>query len=274
MSDADGRFRPGWGSLLLAFLVGTSFGAFTISLSAGQATDDLQPVQAEGASESGSDRASDASEAHPRQAEPPEARLVDPRRGGFEIGLGEWALTPEAEAIRPGKVTFVISNRGTMAHGFEIELEGESSGSGSGSLFKSESRLLQPGGSTSMTVTLPPAVYKIECLVDGHDDMGMEGMLEVRRDAPLVRSKPKAGSDAVAITGFAFSPKTVEVDAGTEVTWTNEDPTEHTVTAFDGDFGSDALANGDSFRHRFARPGVYRYRCAIHPEMEGSVKVR
>lgn len=31
--------------------------------------------------------------------------------------LGEWAVTPEAAAIRPGRVTFVIHNRGTMGHG-------------------------------------------------------------------------------------------------------------------------------------------------------------
>ena len=66
---------------------------------------------------------------------------VDPRAGGFEIVLGEWAITPEAKAIRPGTVTFVIRNRGTMGHGYEMELEGDSSGHGSGDLFKAESEL-------------------------------------------------------------------------------------------------------------------------------------
>ena len=27
----------------------------------------------------------------------------DPREGGFEVALGEWAVTPESEAIRPGR---------------------------------------------------------------------------------------------------------------------------------------------------------------------------
>ena len=271
MSSADGRFRPGWGSLFLAFLMGVSLGAYSISLLARPATGQTPAVQTESAAGAES-RPGDSTTEHKEAI--PKPRLVDPRRGGLELGLGEWAVTPEAEVIRPGKVTFVIENRGTMAHGFEIELEGESSGSGSGSLFKSESRLLQPGESTRMTVNLSPAIYKIECLVDGHDDMGMEGSLEVRRGAPLVRTEAKATADAVAITGFAFSPATVEVDAGTEVTWNNEDPTDHTVTSLEGDFGSDSLGNGDSFSHRFDDPGLYRYRCAIHPEMEGSVKVR
>ena len=42
---------------------------------------------------------------------------IDPRAGGFEIALGEWAISPEAKAIRPGLVTFVISNRGKFRHG-------------------------------------------------------------------------------------------------------------------------------------------------------------
>lgn len=63
---------------------------------------------------------------------PAAAKGVDPREGGFEIALDEWALTPEAESIRPGGVTFVITNRGTMPHGFEMEREDGDDGSGSG----------------------------------------------------------------------------------------------------------------------------------------------
>jgi plastocyanin len=212
-------------------------------------------------------------QAEPATAAPREARKVDPRDGGLEITLGEWAITPESDAIRPGRVTFVIHNRGTMPHGFEIELEGDSSGHGSGDLFKAESELLQPGESTRMTFDLGPAVYKIECLVDGHDDMGMEDMLAVRAGAPLVEEEATATPDKVAISDFAFAPATIEIQPGTEVTWHNDDPTDHTVTSITGDFGSDSLGTGDSFSHRFEEPGTFAYRCAIHPDMKGKVKV-
>lgn len=212
---------------------------------------------------------------------PAVATRVDPRTGGFEIALGEWAVTPEAPAVRPGRVTFLIHNRGTVAHGFEIELEGESSGSGSGDLFKAESELLQPGESTRMTVDLQmTGTYKIECLVDGHDDMGMEGPLEVRADAPLVKTKPRTsaeprdGKAAVSISNFAFDPSVIEVKAGTEVTWSNDDPAPHTVTALDGAFDSDVLDDGGSFSFRFDEAGTYAYRCNVHPDMEGKVQVR
>jgi plastocyanin len=205
---------------------------------------------------------------------PKKPARVDPRSGGFEIVLGEWAVTPEARAIRPGKVTFVVHNRGTMGHGYEMELEGgDSSGPGSGDLFKAESELVRPGESTRMTVTLPPGLYEIECLVDGHDDMGMEGVLEVRPDAPLVEVDAPARAGRIAIADFAFDPPVAEVAAGTEVVWRNSDPADHTVTNTDGVFGSDVLKAGDTFSHRFSEPGVYEYQCAIHPEMKGKVKV-
>lgn len=202
------------------------------------------------------------------------ARRVDPREGGIDIVLGEWAIRPEAGAIRPGRITFVIHNRGTMGHGFEIELEGESSGHGSGDLFKAESRLLQPGESTRMTMNLGPGAYKIECLVDGHDDMGMEGILEVRRGAPLVKAEERSQPGRVSIRDFSFQPAITKISAGTEVSWHNGDPAEHTVTgAEESGFGSDTLSQGDSFSHVFAQPGSYAYRCAIHPDMKGKVEV-
>ena len=200
---------------------------------------------------------------------------VDPRKNGFEITLGEWAVTLEAPALRPGRVTFVIHNRGTMEHGFEIELEGDSSGSGSGDLFKAESDLLQPGESTRMTVTLGEGVHKIECLVDGHDDMGMEGPLDVRKEAPLVKNQEKQteSDGAVAIEGFAFTPDSITVVAGTSVSWSNNDPTAHTVSAEDDSFDSDVLDPGKRFSFTFVDRGTYSYICNVHPDMKGTVKV-
>ena len=221
--------------------------------------------------ESGQSEKKAGKASHARSTKRPQR--VDPRARGFEIGLGEWAVTPEARMIRPGPVTFVIENRGTMGHGFEIELEGDSSGHGSGGGLKAESELLQPGDSTRMELSLPPGVYKIECLVEGHDDMGMEGLLEVRAGAPLPRSAPAKSSNHVAIVDFSFSPDTTQVPVGTQVTWHNEDPTEHTVTATDGEFGSEALGSGRSFSFHFDEPGRYAYFCEIHPDMKAVLSV-
>lgn len=233
-----------------------------------------EPPRAGDAAARRSKHARAKAETEPRTRAPAPPKRVDPRKGGFEIVLGEWAVTPEAEAIRPGRVTFVIHNRGTMGHGYEMELEGgDSSGPGSGDLFEAESELVRPGESTRMTVTLGPGLYEIECLVDGHDDMGMEGVLQVRAGAPKIQVEEQGRPGRISIAGFAFDPAVAEVPAGAEVVWHNEDPAEHTVTSLGGSFGSDAIAAGDSFSHRFTKPGVYEYRCAIHPDMKGKVKV-
>jgi plastocyanin len=200
---------------------------------------------------------------------------VDTRDDGLEIALGEWALTLEADVIRPGRVTFVIANRGTMGHGFEIEIEEvDSSGSGGDDDgIKAETNLLQPGDTTELTMDLPPGLYKVECLVDGHDDMGMEGFLEVRANAPLVRASDGRGEEpAIDIRDFAFAPTELRVAAGTEITWTNRDPAPHTVTADDGSFDSGEIAPGETYSIAL-EAGSVAYACLIHPTMTGTITV-
>ena len=89
--------------------------------------------------------------------------------------------------------------------------------------------------------------------------------------------KPAGAGDAVAISGFAFSPASLAVEAGTTVTWTNDDGVPHTVTSTDGPgtssattsaFGSGTLQNGESFSHTFEEPGTYYYACTLHAEQE------
>jgi len=203
------------------------------------------------------------------------AGRVDPREGGFDVALGEWAVTPEARAIRPGRVTFVISNRGTMPHGFELEREGDDSDRD-----KVETRFLEPGESTRVEVDLLEGLYKLECNVEGHDDMGMETMLRVEKGAPLAAAKGGGAAKAsggpvpATIEAFVFEPARIEASAGQKVTWTNHDPAEHTVTQEGGGFDSGTMAAGATFTQKFDRPGEYRYICALHPGMKGVVVVR
>jgi hypothetical protein len=214
-----------------------------------------------------------------KSTKPPKPRKVDPRQGGFEIGFGEYAVTLEAPAIRPGPVTFEVHNGGKLVHGFEMEAEGadgDSSGPGSGGDdgFKIEEASFGPGETIRIPLSLAPGVYKVECWVDRHDDLGMEILLDVRPDAPLVRQLPAGGGgDAVSIEGFAFDPETVQVAPGTEVTWTNADPEAHTVTARDDSFDSGAIDPGKDFAVALDQSGTVTYFCAIHPTMEGTVEV-
>jgi plastocyanin len=216
--------------------------------------------------------------AAPESATPLAARRVDPRRGGLELGFGEFAITLEAQEIRPGPVTFVIRNGGALVHGFEMEIEerGDHSGSGhsgGGDRFKVEGPAFGPGDTVRIPLDLPPGVYEIECFVAEHDDLGMRATLVVRRGAPLVRVSKPTSPDEVEIGDFAFSPGEIEVGIGSEVTWRNVDPTAHTVTARDGSFDSGTVDTGSAFSTAFELGGTFRYFCQIHPTMQGTVRV-
>jgi len=84
---------------------------------------------------------------------------------------------------------------------------------------------------------------------------------------------------AIDIQLFQFQPGTVEVNAGTTVTWTNRDDIEHTVTAGDpehrsGRFDVRLPARGTSSKVSFGEPGVYPYFCDRHPSMRGEIRVK
>jgi len=103
--------------------------------------------------------------------------------------------------------------------------------------------------------------------------LGVAGIALV---ALLVAAQPApvgAQSQAIAIQGFAFSPASLQVDAGTTVTWTNNDNVAHTVTADDGSFDSGPIQPGASFSHTFATAGTVAYHCSIHPFMTAQIVV-
>jgi plastocyanin len=83
----------------------------------------------------------------------------------------------------------------------------------------------------------------------------------------------QGASASVAIQNFAFSPGSIQVDAGTTVTWTNNDQVMHTVTADDGSFDSGDIAPGGTFSMTFNTPGTFSYHCKIHPFMTASIVV-
>ena len=73
---------------------------------------------------------------------------------------------------------------------------------------------------------------------------------------------------------LAFVPARIEIDAGTTVEWTNNDPLAHTVTAADRSFDSGMIQSGQTWRYTFTRPGTYDYTCTPHPFMKGVVVVK
>lgn len=79
-------------------------------------------------------------------------------------------------------------------------------------------------------------------------------------------------SAAVLLQNFSFAPATVTIAAGGEVTWTNRDSINHTVTG--DDWGSELFGKDGIFTKKFDAPGTYSYHCTPHPNMTGTVIVK
>ncbi len=88
------------------------------------------------------------------------------------------------------------------------------------------------------------------------------------------------GSAAVTVQLFTFRPQVLEIEAGTTVTWTNEDEILHTVTAGTPDDPDESTFDGQlddagaSFSFSFDESGTVEYFCSRHPTaMTGAVLV-
>jgi plastocyanin len=70
-----------------------------------------------------------------------------------------------------------------------------------------------------------------------------------------------------------FSPHSVTINAGGQMSINNNDQIEHHPTADDGSWNGD-LPAGRELSQVFMTPGSYSYHCAIHPNMTGQVIVK
>jgi len=103
--------------------------------------------------------------------------------------LSEWMVTLSEATVRTGPVTFTITNGGSVPHAFEVEGPG----------MERETRLIQPGDSATLALTLQPGTYKVYCPVGrgSHQKLGMETQLKVVRAAGTVASP----AQAIRVTG-------------------------------------------------------------------------
>ena len=85
-------------------------------------------------------------------------------------------------------------------------------------------------------------------------------------------SQPTQGSgDTVTMSKMCFRPSVLRVDPGTEVTFVNEDPMVHNVSAEWGT--AQDLKVGDTFSATFPVEGTFPYACTYHYGMTGAIVV-
>ena len=79
------------------------------------------------------------------------------------------------------------------------------------------------------------------------------------------------GGVAVKMQNIAFAPKAVTVKVGQKITWTNDDSTDHNVTADSGaSFKSKDFGQGATFSFTPTKAGTITYECTLHPNMKGA----
>lgn len=78
--------------------------------------------------------------------------------------LSDFRIKLSTEKFQPGPYTFTAKNTGSHDHALEIEGPGG----------ENRSKTLEPGQSTTLTVTLKSGSYEVYCPVDGHKDRGMK----------------------------------------------------------------------------------------------------
>src|SRR5437879_13067079 len=78
---------------------------------------------------------------------------ADPAR--VDVRLSGWKVELSQPGVSAGTVRFVITNAGSIPHGFEVEGQG----------IEQEIPMIQPGASDTLTVTRQPGTYEVYCRV-------------------------------------------------------------------------------------------------------------
>src|SRR2546430_14028119 len=112
------------------------------------------------------------------------------------VKLSEWNVVLSQASVAAGPVTFVITNAGSIPHGFEVEGQG----------IEKEIETIQPGASDTLTLTLKAGSYDVYCPVgeDSHKKLGMDTHLKVvsaTSPAPPVPAAPAPSGYGVSETG-------------------------------------------------------------------------
>lgn len=88
----------------------------------------------------------------------------------------------------------------------------------------------------------------------------------------IVTTPAVAADRRVTMSGNAYRPPVVTINAGDSVTWRNDDAVPHDAAG--NGWSTSLLTTGGSDAVTFRRAGRYAYLCTIHPGMRGTVVVQ
>ena len=114
----------------------------------------------------------------------------------------------------------------------------------------------------------------VGCSSDGADADATTGS-RTSDDVPFeLDAAPVTTTEVAAAKSYKFDPQVIEVTAGSEVTWKNDDDFPHNIHLLTGSDETYDLPIGDSVSVTFDETGDFYYECSIHPQqMRGKVIV-
>jgi uncharacterized cupredoxin-like copper-binding protein len=98
-------------------------------------------------------------------AGPVAARPATAKATTVTVTMKEFKFVLSKKTVKHGVITFKLVNKGTIAHDFKIGTK--------------KSKLIAPGKSGVLSVTLKAGKSKYSCTVPGHAAAGMKGTLTV-----------------------------------------------------------------------------------------------
>src|SRR5207244_2827576 len=85
------------------------------------------------------------------------ATSAKPQASKVAVSETEFKITTATTTLKAGQITFQVKNTGKIPHDLAIKQTGDTT------------KLIQPGGSAKLTVTLKSGTYELYCTVPGHE---------------------------------------------------------------------------------------------------------
>jgi uncharacterized cupredoxin-like copper-binding protein len=143
------------------------------------------------------------------------ATTTGPKATTVQVTESEFKIALASNELKAGTVTFDVRNAGEIEH--DLSIVGMSE----------KTKLIPPGGSSKLTVTLKPGKYELYCSVPGHKAAGMAVRITVQptkqqaTTAPTTTQatttttpKPKATTVPVTENEFKIVLRSTELEAG------------------------------------------------------------
>jgi plastocyanin len=91
--------------------------------------------------------------------------------GTVRLELTDYRISPQRVRVRPGRVTFVVHNRGHGVHNLQVKRRGR---------VRVAVPAIPPGGTRTVTARLGHGTYRMYCSLSHHEVLGEYGTVSVR----------------------------------------------------------------------------------------------